>query len=66
MQEEHVEYRVNVFWYCFTVIIQYTFPYFIKSIPIPGNQRSFETLQLFDKWHYQGLAMLVFSSVLWL
>ena len=35
----------------------------MKSVPIPGNKSSFEVLQLFDTWCYQGLAVLVFSSV---
>ena len=25
----------------------------MTSVPIPGNQSSFETLHLFDTWHYQ-------------
>ena len=36
----------------------------MKSAPIQGNQSSFEILQLFDKWRYQVLEVLFFSSVL--
>ena len=55
--------RVNAFWYCFPVIKRYTFHYLMKSAPIPGNQSSFEILQLFDIWRYQSLVILFFSSV---
>ena len=34
----------------------------MKSVPIPGNQSSFEILQLFDIWRYQSLVILIFSS----
>ena len=34
----------------------------MKSAPIPGNQSSFEILQLFDIWRHQGLVRLFFSS----
>ena len=34
----------------------------MKSARIPGNQSSFETLQLFDTWRYQRLMILFFSS----
>ena len=34
----------------------------MKPAHIPGNQSSFEILQLFDIWHYQSL-ILFFSSV---
>ena len=30
----------------------------MKLAPIPGNQGSFEMLQLFDTWHYQSLVIL--------
>ena len=43
---KHIQFSVNVFWYCFPVIKQYNFHYLMKSAPIPGNQSSFETLQL--------------------
>ena len=36
----------------------------MKSVPIPGNQYSFEILQLFDDtWRYQSLVILFFSSI---
>ena len=35
----------------------------MKSLPIPGNQNSFEILQLFDIWRYQSFVILFFSSV---
>ena len=44
---KHLEFRVNAFW-CFPVIKRYTFHYLMKSAPIPGNQSSFEILQLTD------------------
>ena len=34
----------------------------MKPAPIPGNQSSFEILQLLDIWRYQSL-ILFFSSV---
>ena len=60
---KHLESRVNAFWYYFPVIKRYTFRYFMKSAPIPGNQSSFEILELFDIWRYQSLVILFFSSV---
>ena len=42
---------------------KYTFHYLMKLAPIPGNQSSFEILQLFDIWRYQSLVILFFSSV---
>ena len=47
----------------FPVIKRYTFHYLMKSAPIPGNQSSFEILQLFDLRRYQSLVILFFSSV---
>ena len=38
------------------------FHYLLKPVPIPGNQSSFEILQLSDTWRYQIL-ILFFSSV---
>ena len=35
----------------------------MKSVPIQGNQSSFEILQLFDTWCYQSLVILFFSYV---
>ena len=35
----------------------------MKSAPIPGNQSSFEILQLFHIWRYQSLVISFFSSV---
>ena len=58
---KHLESWVNVFWYCFPVM---TFHYLMKLVPIPGNQSSFELLQLFDTWCYQSLVMLVFRSIM--
>ena len=34
----------------------------MKPAPIPGNQSSFEILQMLDIWRYQSL-ILFFSSV---
>ena len=42
---------------------RYTFHHLIKSTPIPGNQSSFEILQLLDVWLYQNLVILFFCSV---
>ena len=50
-------------WY-FPVIKRFTFHYLMKSAPIPGNQGSFEILQLFDIWRYQSLVVLFFSYLL--
>ena len=41
--------RVNAFWYYLPVINWYL----MKLAPIPGNQSSFEILQLFHTWHYE-------------
>ena len=57
----YLESRFNVFWNLFLVIKRYTLHYFIKSIPIPGNQGSFEILQLFHAWYYQSLVMFFLS-----
>ena len=35
----------------------------MKSVPISGNQSSFEILQLFDTWCYQSLVILFYNSV---
>ena len=35
----------------------------MKSVLTPGNQSSFEILQLFDTLRYQSLVILYFSSV---
>ena len=35
----------------------------MKLVPIPGNQSSFEMLQLFYTWRYESLGVLFFSSV---
>ena len=51
---KHLESRVNVIWYWFSVIKRYTFHCFMKSAPIPGNQGSIEILQLFDTWCCQS------------
>ena len=32
---KHLEFWVNVFWYCFKVFKRYTFHYSMKSVPIP-------------------------------
>ena len=61
---KHLKSRVNAFWYCFPVIKRYTFHSLIKSAPMPGNQISFEILQLFDLWGYQSLVILFFSYVM--
>ena len=58
-----LESRVSSFRSCFLVIKRYTFYYMMKSAPIPGNQSSFEILQLFDIWRYQSLVILFYSSV---
>ena len=34
----------------------------MKSVPISGKQSSFEMLHLFDRWRYQSLVILFFSS----
>ena len=60
---KHLQSWLNVFWYCFPVIKRWIFHYLMKSAPIPGNQSSFEILQLFDIWRYQSLVILLFSSV---
>ena len=60
---KHLESWVNAFWCCFPVIKRYTFHYLMKSTSIPGNQSSFEILQLFDIWRYQSLVILFLSSV---
>ena len=54
--------RIHGFWYCFKVIKQYRFHYFMKLVPIPGKQSSFEILRLFNTWRYQSL-VIFFSSV---
>ena len=56
---KHLESRVNAFWYLFSVIKRYAFHYFMKLVTIPGNQSSFEILQLVDTWRYQSLVMLL-------
>ena len=61
---KHLQSQVNVFWHYFPVIKRYTFHYLMKLSRIPGNQSSFEILQLFDIWLYQSLVILFFSSVL--
>ena len=48
-----VESRVNALW-CYFPVIR---PYLMKSAPIPGNQSSFEILQLFDIWRSQSLVI---------
>ena len=45
---KYLEPQVNTFWYRFPAIKLYTLDYLMKSAPIPGNQSSFEILQLFD------------------
>ena len=60
---KHPDSRVNAFWYYFSIIKRNTFHYLMKSAPIPGNQSSFEILQLFDIWHDQVLVILFFSSI---
>ena len=45
------------------LIKRYTFHYLMESAPIPGNQSSFEILQLLDAWRYQSFVILFFSSV---
>ena len=60
---KHLQPWVNAFWYCSPVIKRYFFHYLMKSAPIPGNQSSFEILQLFNIWHYQSLVISFFSSV---
>ena len=60
---KHLESRVNVFWYWFSVIKRYTFHYITKSATIPGNQGSFEILKLSNIWRYQSLVTLFFSSI---
>ena len=59
------ESQANVFWYCLVVIKRYTFHYLMKSVPIPGNQSSFEILSFFDTWRCQNL-MIFFLVLLWL
>ena len=34
----------------------------MKSVPIQENLNSFEILQFFDKWIYESLVILFFSS----
>ena len=34
----------------------------MNSAPIPGNQSSFEILQLLDIWRYQSFVILFLSS----
>ena len=58
----HLQSQVNVFWYCFPVIKQYTFHYLMKSALIPGNQSTFKIMLFFDIWCYQCLIILFFSS----
>ena len=60
---KHLESRVNVFWYWFSVIKRYTFHYIKKSATIPGNQGSFKILQLSNIWRYQSSLTLFFSSI---
>ena len=60
---KHLESRVNVFWYWFSVIKRYTFHYIIKSATIPGNQGFFKILQLSNIWRYQSSLTLFFSSI---
>ena len=55
--------RVNVFWYCFSVIKRYTFHYLMKLARILGNQSSLEILLLFDIWPCQKLVILFFNFV---
>ena len=62
---KHLESRVNDFWYCCPVIKPYTFPCLMKSAPIPGNQSSFEILQLFDIWCCQSLVIHLFFIGNW-
>ena len=38
----------------------------MKSAPIPGNQGSFDILQLFHSWCYQNLVILFFSYIVML
>ena len=56
-QWKYLQFRVNAFWYLFSVIKRYTFYYYLKLAPVPGNQGSFEILQLFDKWRYRSLVI---------
>ena len=60
---KHLESRVNDLWNCFPVIKWYTFLYSMKSAPSPGNQSSFQILQLSDIGHYQSLVILFVSSI---
>ena len=59
---KHLQSRVNAFWYCFPKIKRFIFHYFMKSALIPGNQSSFEILQLSDVWRYQRSVVLFFRS----
>ena len=34
----------------------------MKSVLMPGNQKSFKILQLFNIWRYQNLVLLFYSS----
>ena len=60
---KHLEPRVNAFWNWFSAVKRYTFHYFVKSASIPGNQSSFEVLQLFDTERYQSSVILFFSFI---
>ena len=60
---KHIETRVGAFWYSFPVII-FTFHYLMKSVPISGNESSFDIFELFDIWRYQSLVMLFFIVIL--
>ena len=56
--------QVNAFWYWFSVTKWSTFHYFMKSAPTPGNNVSFEILQMFDTRRYQKFSDIIFSSIL--
>ena len=55
--KKYLESWVKVFWDCFKGSKLYFFHYFMKSVPIPGNQSSFEMLQTLDTWRYQSLVI---------